>query len=57
MRMGLRGWKRQPPHQAAGYVLIAVGIIVMLLSLPLYVYMSILGGMIAYVGYSMMRGR
>lgn len=54
MRLGLGG-RRTPPHRAAGYVLITVGAIVMLLSMPLFVYVAIVGGLIAYVGHSLSR--
>lgn len=55
MRLGLGG-KKLPPNKAAGYGLITVGAIIMLLSMPLFFYIAILGGLIAYVGYSL-RGR
>ncbi|MFZ5824997.1 MAG: hypothetical protein ACOY94_11760 [Bacillota bacterium] len=42
-----------PPHRAAGFVLIAVGAIIMLMSMPLFVYASVIGGLIAYVGYTL----
>jgi hypothetical protein len=50
--MGLGGGKT-PPHKATGYVLIAIGAIVMLLSMPLFVYAAVIGGLIAYVGYTL----
>lgn len=57
MRLGgIRG-KRPPSHKAAGYGLITVGALIMLVSMPLYVYMAVLGGLIAYAGYTMMKGR
>lgn len=52
MRIGLGG-RRPPPHRAAGFVLIAVGAIIMLLSMPLFFYASVIGGLIAYVGYTL----
>lgn len=55
MRMGLGGGNT-PPHKAAGYGLITVGAIIMLISMPLFVYVAVLGGLIAYVGYTL-RGR
>jgi hypothetical protein len=44
-----------PRHKATGYGLIIVGVVIMLLSVPLYVYMAVLGGLIAYAGYVLKR--
>lgn len=52
MRIGLRG-RRLPPQKAVGFVLIAVGAIVILLAMPAFVHAAILGGLIAYVGYTL----
>ena len=52
--MGMRGW-RPPPHRAAGYGLIIVGAIIMMMAMPLFVYIALLGGLIAYVGYTLGR--
>jgi hypothetical protein len=55
--MPLGRWGRKPPpHKAAAYGLIAVGAVIMLLSMPLFVYAAVIGGLVAYVGYTM-RGR
>lgn len=52
MRIGLGG-RKQPPHRAAGYVLIIVGGLIVLISMPLFVYAAVIGGLIAYVGYTL----
>lgn len=55
MRLG--GWKwKIPRHKAAGYGLITIGAAIMLLSVPLYVYAAVIGGLIAYAGI-VLRGR
>jgi hypothetical protein len=51
--MGMNGGKT-PPHKATGYALMAVGAMVMLLSMPLFVYAAVIGGLIAYVGYTLL---
>jgi len=56
VRMGLGGWKRTPPHRAAGYGLIAIGLVIMLFAMPLFVYAAAIGGFVAFVGYTL-RGR
>ncbi|HEY3368582.1 MAG TPA: hypothetical protein VGK74_26290 [Symbiobacteriaceae bacterium] len=55
MRLGLNG-RRLPPHKFTGYGLIFVGIVVMLIALPVYIYAAIIGGIIAYLGHTL-RGR
>ncbi|HYF95685.1 MAG TPA: hypothetical protein VD969_26010 [Symbiobacteriaceae bacterium] len=56
-RFPLGGWgSKFPRHKAVGYGLIAIGAVIMLLSVPLYVYAALLGGLIAYAGY-VLRGR
>lgn len=52
MRMGMNR-RRLPPHKTAGYGLIALGALIMLLSMPLYIYAAIIGGLIAYVGHTL----
>lgn len=52
VRMGLGG-RKTPPHRAAGIVLIVVGVIILLMSMPLFVYASVIGGLIAFVGYTL----
>lgn len=53
MRLGGWGGKRLrfPRHKATGYGLITIGAVIMLLSVPFYVYAALLGGLIAYAGY------
>lgn len=53
--MGLGG-KRTPPHKAAGYGLIFIGAVVMMLAMPLFVYVAVFGGLLAYLGHTL-RGR
>jgi len=55
MRLGPRGW-RPPPQKAMGYGLMTVGAVILLLSLPVYVYAALVGGLIAYLGHTM-KGR
>lgn len=55
MRMGMGG-KRTPPNKAAGYGMIFVGAIIMLLAMPLFVWAAVIGALVAYVGHSL-RGR
>lgn len=50
--MGL-GRRKVPPNKALGYLLIAVGVIIMALSMPLFVYAALVGALIAYVGYTL----
>jgi len=50
--MGLGG-RKTPPHRAAGFVLIGIGGLILLMSMPLFVYAAIIGGLIAYVGYTL----
>lgn len=50
--MGLGG-RKMPPNRSAGFVLIAVGVVILLMSMPLFVYASVIGGLIAYVGYTL----
>lgn len=52
VRLGMRGWKT-PPHRAAGYGLITVGAVIMMMAMPFFVYIALLGGLIAYVGYTL----
>jgi len=51
MRIGL-GKKKSLPSKATGFALIAVGAIIIFLAMPVIVYV-ILGGLIAYVGFSL----
>lgn len=50
--MGLGG-RKVPPNKALGYLLIVVGVIIMALSMPLFVYAALVGALIAYVGYTL----
>lgn len=50
--MGLGG-RKVPPNRAIGFLLIAVGGIIMLISMPLFVYAAAIGGLIAFVGYTL----
>ncbi len=52
MRLGFRG-RRPPPHKPIGYGLMALGALIMLFSMPLFVYAAILGGLIVYIGYTL----
>jgi len=55
MRLGgIRG-KRPLSNKAAGYGLITMGAVILLLSMPLYVYTAVLGGLMLYAGYAMMK--
>lgn len=51
MRIGL-GKKKSLSSRATGFALIAVGAIIIFLAMPVIVYV-ILGGLIAYVGFSL----
>ena len=53
-RMG-GGWKRHRPHRVVAYGLIALGLLVMLFAMPLFVYIAIFGGLVAFVGYTLHR--
>lgn len=56
VRMGMGGrspW-RIPPGRGSGFTLIVVGLIIMLLSMPFYVYAAVFGGLIAYFGYTLL---
>lgn len=50
MNLGGRRW---PPNRAGGYVLVVVGGLILLMSMPLFVYAAVIGGLIAYVGYTL----
>lgn len=52
--MGGRSPWRIPPGRGSGFTLIVVGLIIMLLSMPFYVYAAIVGGLIAYFGYTLL---
>jgi hypothetical protein len=58
MRLG--GWRggkiRIPRHKAVAYGLITIGAVIMLVSVPFYVYAAVFGALIAYAGY-VLRGR
>lgn len=57
MRLGMPGGnKRLPQNKLAAYGLMTVGALIMLLSMPFFVYAAIAGGLILYWGYTM-RGR
>ncbi len=52
MRMGLG--RRKPPRRAlVGFVLILAGVSIVLTALPGFVYAAVIGGLIAYVGYTL----
>lgn len=55
MRTGLRMPRR--PHQLAGYALMALGGLLLVLSLPAYVWTAALGGAVLYLGYAVRRPR
>lgn len=50
MRLGRRSLRR--PKGWAGYGLMALGGLILVLSLPLYVWSAAVGGLLAYLGYS-----
>lgn len=52
MRLGMPGGKR-PPSQIAGWGIIALGALILLLALPLYVYAALVGCLVCYLGYSL----
>lgn len=54
MRLGMRGWKF-PPHKAFGYCLMVVGAIIMLIAMPFFIYVALVGILIVYVGYTLNR--
>ena len=56
MRIGLGGGGR-PPNQIAGYGLIAVGGLIMLMAMPFYFWFTLVGGLVAYLGYSITQYR
>jgi len=56
MRLGRSWLGKLPRHRATGYGLITIGAVIMLLSVPFYVYAAVLGGLIAYAGY-VLKGR
>ncbi|MDB4893817.1 MAG: hypothetical protein JWN15_79 [Firmicutes bacterium] len=55
MRMGMWG-RKHPPHKAVGFGLIIIGGIIMLLAMPLFVWVAVIGVLLAWVGHSL-RGR
>jgi hypothetical protein len=55
MRLGLGG-KGTPPHKSAGYGLIIIGAIIMLLAMPMFFWAAVIGALVAYVGHTL-RGR
>jgi hypothetical protein len=55
MRMGMWG-RKHPPHKAVGFAMIIIGGIIMLLALPLFVWVAVIGVLLAWVGHSL-RGR
>jgi hypothetical protein len=57
MRLGLPGGRKLPPNKVGAAGLIILGGVIMLLSMPLSVWAAVVGGLIAYAGYSSMRGR
>jgi hypothetical protein len=56
----LRPWPRgfkPPPHKLASYIIIAVGAVIVLFAMPFFIWAALFGGLIAYVGYMMQKGR
>jgi len=50
MRLG----RRKPPRRTlVGFVLILAGVSIILTALPGFVYAAVIGGLIAYVGYTL----
>lgn len=54
LRLGRGG---HPPHKVAGYGLIGIGALIMLLALPFFFWLAALGGLICYLGYSVTQNR
>lgn len=56
MRLGV-GRGGTPPHKVAGFALMAVGGLVLLLAMPLYVWAAAIGGAVTFLGFSVNRYR
>jgi hypothetical protein len=51
--MGGRGFRPQPPHKVSGATLVALGALLLLFAMPVFVWLAALGGTLAYLGWSM----
>ena len=52
--MRMRLGRRKPPRRTlVGFVLILAGVSIILTALPGFVYAAVIGGLIAYVGYTL----
>jgi hypothetical protein len=54
LRLGGGG---HPPHKVAGYGLIGIGLLIMLLAMPFFIWLAVIGGCICYCGWSIAQNR
>jgi drug/metabolite transporter (DMT)-like permease len=47
------GRRRPPRRTLVGFVLILAGVSIVLTALPGFVYAAVIGGLIAYIGYTL----